>query len=713
MVCLATAVAVACGGSASRPPVAELPPPPATEIREVTDSYFDTALVDRYRWLEDVTSPETVAWMKAQSDYSRAALDSLPLRAGILERLAALSNAVAPVAAVQRVGDKYFFLRVAPGENDAKLYMKSAGGAARLIYNPMADAADGKRYAIDYFAAARDAMHVAVGVSEGGSEQSELRIVETETGRVLDERIDRANFGSPSWLPDNRSFFYTRLQNVRPGAPATEKYLNSRSYLHRLGTDPEGDRPLFGPAVVPGIDVHPAHFSVLVTSPGWSHVLAVVLTGVEPNVRIFVAPLASLDGARTAWHKVADYADGISNAELQGDDLFLLTYKDSPHFKVLRTSAVTPDISRAAVIVPDSRAIIKDLFAADDALYVQQTDGGLARILRVPYGDTARPVNLPFEGAIASIVVDRRQPGVVFRLESWTQSPAYYAYDPVSDSADDTGLLERSPVDFSGIESHEVMVRGHDGTMIPLSIVHRKGLRLNGRNPTLLSGYGAYGLATDPAFDPGLLAWLERGGVRAVAHVRGGGELGREWHLAGQKLTKMNTVRDFISCAEYLIAGAYTSAAYLAGSGGSAGGITIGRAITERPDLFAAAVPQVGVLNPVRMETTANGVPNIPEFGSVVTENGFRGLLAMDSYHHVKDGAAYPALLITHGVNDPRVDVWMSSKFAARMQAASSSARPVLLRIDYDAGHGFGTTRDQRNAERADIYAFLLEYLGR
>ena len=275
-----------------------------------------------------------------------------------------------------------------------------------------------------------------------------------------------------------------------------------------------------------------------------------------------------------------------------------------------------------------------------------------------------------------------------------------------------TGLIAASALDFSGVAVTRVKVEREDAIAVPLSIIHRKGLKLDGNNPTLLSGYGAYGIRIEPRFTPQWLAWIERGGVMALAHVRGGGEYGDAWHRAGQKLTKPNTWRDFIACAEWLIANGYTDRAHLAGTGGSAGGILIGRAITERPDLFAAAVSNVGMHDTLRAETTANGPPNIPEFGTTRDEEGFRGLYEMSPYHHVQEGTRYPAVLLTTGINDPRVDSWEPGKMAARLQAATSSGKPVLLRVDYAGGHGIGATRNQVSDELVDRFAFLFWQLG-
>jgi len=277
---------------------------------------------------------------------------------------------------------------------------------------------------------------------------------------------------------------------------------------------------------------------------------------------------------------------------------------------------------------------------------------------------------------------------------------------------ENTAAIPTATADFSEVDAVEVKVKAADGTAIPLSIVFKRGLVRDGTAPTLLMGYGAYGFTEDPTFNATNLAWLERGGILAMAHVRGGGEYGEDWHRAGMKLTKANTIGDFIACAEYLIAQGYTSPSRLAGAGWSAGGITVGGALTRRPDLFAASIDGVGVSDNLRAETMIGGRENAEEFGSVKTKEGFDGLFAMSAYHHVVDGTAYPAVMLTTGVNDARVAPWQSAKMTARLQAATSSQRPILLRVDYDSGHGAGTTRAQRNAERADQHAFLLWQMG-
>jgi prolyl oligopeptidase len=354
---------------------------------------------------------------------------------------------------------------------------------------------------------------------------------------------------------------------------------------------------------------------------------------------------------------------------------------------------------------------------ASDALYVTRRDGAVSRLFLLPLAkDTGavgapREIKLPVAGSFETSGTDPRLPGVLLSLNGWTRGVQIYAAN--AKGVTNTGLQPRGRFDaLPDYVATEVLVKSHDGAMVPLSIIHRKGLTLDGTAPTLLWGYASYGITEEPWFSAWRIAWLERGGVFAVANPRGSGAFGQDWYKAGFQASKPNTWKDFIATAEYLVANKYTSPARLGIWGGSAGGILVGRAMTERPDLFRAVISSVGVNDAVRAELTPNGVPNIPEFGTHTTESGFRALLAMSMYHQIVDQTPYPAVLFTHGVNDPRVDVWHSSKAAARLQAATSSGRPVLLRLDFQSGHGVGDTREQRNAERADVLAFLLWQFG-
>ena len=441
--------------------------------------------------------------------------------------------------------------------------------------------------------------------------------------------------------------------------------------------------------------------------------IGLVIHGVKREIDIYATPFDANAGAKTAWKKIADQSDEVTGLDVHGDDIYLLSHKDASRFKVLRTSLSAPDLAHAAVAVPPSEVVVTGISAAGDALYIQDLDGGIGRLRRLPYSNgNIQSVNLPFYGAIQALVTNALEPGAWLELTSWTKSPLWYSLDAKTDKLTDTALVPPSPVDFSQIESEEVKAKSADGTMVPLSIVHQRGLSLDGSHPTWLAGYGAYGITYDPSFNPIMLAFLERGGVYAVAHVRGGGEYGEDWHLGGQKLTKQHTIDDFLAGGDYLIEHKYTSAAHLSGEGTSAGGITIGGAITQRPQMFGAALIRVGDSDSLRSETMASGPANIPEFGTVTEADGFKALFAMDAYQHVKPNTPYPAVLLTTGVNDPRVAPWQAAKMTARLQASTTSGKPVLLRVDYDAGHGIGSTKTQRDTEFADDIAFLFWQLG-
>jgi prolyl oligopeptidase len=401
-----------------------------------------------------------------------------------------------------------------------------------------------------------------------------------------------------------------------------------------------------------------------------------------------------------------------------GDEIYLLTYKNAPRFKVIRTNLVHPNVANGQVIVPSGNGVIKQIAAAEDALYVKVLTGGVSALQRVPFSGRGaghpRTIPLPLSGTLSVDSADARISGMLFQFTSWTQEPAIYTYDPRSGSSTNTGLQAHGPLDSPpDLVTEEVMAKSYDGTLIPLSILHRRAIKLDGSYPALLYGYGAYGIALEHAYSPDKIAWVEEGGVYAEAQVRGGGAYGEQWHRAGMQLTKHNTWQDFIACAQYLIDNGYTSSARLAGGGGSAGGITIGRAITERPDLFAVAFYISGIADALRMEREPEGPANIPEFGSTSSPEGFKGLYAMSPYANVHEKTAYPAVMVLTGMNDPRVPFWQAAKLAARLQAATTSGKPVLLRADYSGGHGTnGSNRRQVAEFWGDMESFALWQLG-
>ena len=697
--------------------------PPVAPVRPVVDDYFGDKITDPYRYMENLKAPEVQKWIRAQNDYARNVLDAIPGRAQLLARIREVDQSVPRVFASRLPGDVYFVQKRLPKEDFEKLYIRQGrSGDDRLLVDPekvktlVANAGKGK-YTIQYFAVSQDARHVAAGVAPGGAErETEMHIFEIASGRDTGEVIQRAWGGGLSWLPDNRSFVYTKLQKLSPDAPAIEIERKVRTYMHVLGTtDGYKDQAVFGYGVVSSIKVDPAYEAFVHAAPEWAYAVASINSGVSPNSEFYIEPISDLGKRKSAWRKVADFSDDVQDVEVHGDDLYLLTYKDAARYKVIRTDARTPDLASAETVIPAGEAVVTGISPAKDALYVQLLDGGISRALLVPYGANSQPeeMSLPYKGT-AYVSADPRVPGALLYLTSWTKAFKIYAYDPETKSVTDTKLQPMGQFDEArSVESVEVKVPSYDGTLIPLSITYTRGIKLDGSNPTLMEGYGAYGSAYNAQFDSTRIAWYERGGVYAVCHVRGGGEYGEEWHRAGKMGTKRNTWMDFIACGEYLVTQKYTSPSRLAGEGGSAGGILIGRAFTERPDLFGAAIDAVGSSDTLRMEATSNGVPNIPEFGSTKIEDGYKALYEMSSYHHIKDRVAYPAVLFETGWNDPRVDPWHMAKMTARMQAASSSGKPALLRVEYEGGHGgIGGTEKQAQERLADEYSFLLWQFG-
>ncbi|HEY8977314.1 MAG TPA: prolyl oligopeptidase family serine peptidase [Burkholderiaceae bacterium] len=700
------------------PAFAAAPGQPVAPVHPVTDTYFGTPVVDDYRYMEDLDNPEVKAWMRGQADYTRGQLDALPGRGPLLDRVHALLNADLQRGAFIQRGQRLFYKAIQPGAPLPRLYWRDgAHGEEHLLVDPGAlGKGTATHYALDFFMPSWDGKRIAYGLSAGGSEKSVLHVMDVQTGAILSEAIDRTSNSRVSWRPDNQSFYYLRYPKPTPDLPPDRTMFNGRTYLHVLGAhaDGEGDAAVFGRGVSPGLDVPEGQGTWLVTSPGSKYALAIANHNMDDNPStVYVAPLAQVKGAGTPWRKIADANDGVTAFHLRGDTLYLLAQKDAPRYRLLSLPLARPVLSRATVVLPEGDGVLTDVEIARDGLYARVRDGAVSHVHRISFdGRLSQPVPLPFEGDVSALVTDEREPGALISLRGWLQSTRTLAYDPARGRADDTGLNPPSSIDTSAYAADEVFAIGDDGTRIPLSILHRKDMVADGSHPTILSGYGAYGISQEPSFVPTNLAWLERGGVLAYAHIRGGGEYGEGWHQAGYKQTKLNTVSDFAACGQYLVDHRVTTSARLAGLGGSAGGITVGGALTRHTALFGVILDLVGMSDTLRAENSPNGPPNIVEFGTVKDEAGFHGLYAMSAYAHVRDGTPYPAVLFSTGANDPRVSPWQMGKMAARVQGATSSGKPALLRIDYDAGHGLGSSSAQRENQIADLWSFALWQMG-
>ncbi len=692
---------------------AKIPPAPVAAVEPAVDDYYGTKVTDNYRWMEE-RSPRFVAWMTGQNAHARAVLEQIPGRDALFARIHAHTGGGTTIASVQMAGGRVFYQKRTPAENSFKLYVRETPTAPeRLLVDPDKFVTPGgPHYAIDYYSPSLDGRRLAYGVSAGGSENSVIHVLDVAAGKDAAETIDRTEYGSPNWTPDGRGFFYNRFAKLGPGAKETDKFLNSRAYLHIVGSDPESDACLIAAGLQGSIPITEVDVPFISTSAGSPWAMAVISHGADPAATIYIAPADQVTGVSAPWRKVADVPEAVTAFAFHGSRLLLLSHKDASRYKVLEVDAAAPDLAGAHLVVAPSERVIEGIAAAADGLYLADLDGGLGRIRRLDYATGAiADVTLPMSGSVQGPITDPTVPGVLFGMQGWISPPLWYRSD-----ASGLARLDISPPwaeDSSALEAEEVKATAPDGTMIPLSIVHKKDMKGDGKNAVWLRGYGAYGISLEPYFQSRLLAFLEDGGVVAVAHVRGGGEYGEDWHQAGRLLNKPNTYRDFIACAEYLVSHGYGSPATMVIEGGSAGGITVGMALTERPDLFRVVLSEVGDSNALRVEHATDGPANSLEYGTTTNLDGFRALYAVDATQHVRDGTPYPAVLITTGINDPRVAPWQPGKMAARLEAATSSARPVLLRVDFDAGHGIGSTRAQRDWETTDQLAFFYWQIGK
>ena len=695
----------------------ELPPLPPPQ--PVTDTHWGVAVEDPYRFLENTTDPAIQKYMRAQADAAHAILAKLPGRERLLARIKEIeADSPAQVSNVTRDGaGNLFYLKREAKDNYYKLYRREGGAAGRetLLFDPEVESkAKGAPHAVGGFVPSLDGKLLAYQVYAGGAEIGELRTVDVATLKEVAPRLDRIRFGTVVWHEDGGGYFYNRLAEGYETRPRAERYMDSLTWLRRLDA-PGKDIAVFGAGMHAGVKMSRSDGAGVYEVPGHPLMAAIVIHGVSPNRSLYLADRAAVLAGKPTWRKVFDQDDLVQQAEVGAGFLYLRTAKDAPRYKALRLTLPEADLARAEVLVPPGEAVVTGIQSARDALYITRRDGAVKRLWRVKHAADAKleEVPMPFEGNIGFADVKPWLDGAVLSLASWTRSASHYWLGPRDARPAPLELVPRGRFDApAGLTAREVKVKSHDGVEVPVSIVSRTDIKLDGRNPTMLYGYGAYGIVDEPSWTPRNLAWLEQGGVIAIAHVRGGGIYGDGWRRAGWKATKPNTWKDGIAVAQWLVDNGYTSASRLSIYGGSAGGIFVGRAITERPELFASAVVGVGNTDSIRSETRANGAGNIPEYGTVTIEEEFRALRAMSPYANIQPKSRYPAVLLEHGVNDSRVDVWMTLKFGTRLAASSVSGKPVLMRLEYDAGHGAGATREQAALRLADRWAFMLWQAG-
>jgi prolyl oligopeptidase len=679
----------------------------ATPRQPVSDSYHGVTVVEAYRWLENFDDPEVRAWNEAQNRYSRAVLDTIAARGPIGERLRALYTAIsADHDRLRRRGRTLFAIKNQPPKEQPLLVtLASADDPAseRVVLDPNQLDPTGAT-TIDFYQPSLDGRLVAISLSQNGSEEGTLHFYEVATGRELGDLIPRVTYptagGSVAWSADAAGVYYTRYP-CGDERPPEDRNFYQQVYYHRLGTPTESDTYVIG-ADFPRIAEVELH-----TTEDGRYLLASVANGDGGEYMHFLRDPVG------AWAQITRFEDEVTRAEFGLDDrLYLLSRYGAPRGKILRIPLAAPDLARAEAIVPERDATIENFAPTATRLYVTELEGGPSQV-RV-YDLAGHDAGLlPISPVSAVWQIEHVQGDeVLLRISSFTAPPAWYRFEPAEEEPARTALVMTTPADFSGVEVVREFATSRDGTKVPISIMRRKGIALHGDNPTILRGYGGFGISLSPYVDPSVSVWLDHRGVYAIANLRGGGEYGEDWHRAGNLTNKQNVFDDFLACAEHLIARGYTGPARLAIMGRSNGGLLMGAALTQRPDLFRAVVAFVGVYDMLRIELDPNGAFNVTEFGTVTDPEHFKALYAYSPYHRVADGAAYPAVLFITGDNDGRSNPAHSRKMTARLQAASSSGLPVLLRTSASAGHGMGTSLNERIAEEADVYAFLFDQLG-
>jgi prolyl oligopeptidase len=683
--------------------------PVATRV-PVTNTYFSTAVVDDYQWLENFNDPGVKAWSAAENKVARAYLDKLPARAAIAERLKKLYSATSA---------NYSGLDYRPGVIFAEKFKPPAQQPWIVALNPKLELSSERvvldpnklnpkgTTAMDFAVPSHDGKKLAVSLSENGSEDGTLFIYDVESGKALPDQIPHVNYptggGSVAWNEDDSGVYYTRYPPAGERPPQDLQFYQ-QIYFHRLGTPNQENQYEFGRGFPRIAEI------ALESSRDGRYLLATVANGDGGDYSLYLL------WPGHHWVQLAKDSDQIKAGVFGRDSdsaLYLRSLQNAPHGKILRMSLNLPGLENAKVVVPESEAVIEGYIPSDNGLYVQDLVGGPSQIRYFDLKHQAAPAIVPLKPVSAvQGMLSPQGDKLYYRNISYIDPFVWMAYDPASGKATPTALAGTSPADFSDMEVVREFATSKDGTKVPMNIIRHKGTKLNGQNPTLLYGYGGYSISMSPNFSVGRRVWFDQGGIYVVANLRGGGEFGEDWHKAGNLTRKQNVFDDFAACAEYLIKHGYTRREKLAVEGASNGGLLMGAFLTQHPDLVRAVVSHVGIYDSLRSELEPNGVFNVTEFGTVKDQDQFNALYAYSPYHRVVEGTKYPAILFMTGDNDGRVNPFHSRKMTARLQAANKSRNPILLRTTATAGHGIGTGLDERIAQDADVYAFLFDQLG-
>jgi prolyl oligopeptidase len=692
--------------------------PPLAQVKPVEDVYFGKKISDPYRYMENLQDSSVQKWFKVQTDYSRKILNSIPGRQKLIDKMEEFDGRKSAHISLLNItdNDHYFYLKRAPADETGKLFYRDGfKGEEHLLFDPKTYSTDTtKKFVISSISPSLDGSEIAFNIAPNGSENGDILIMDVKTQKTFPEKIDRCWFETASWLPDGKNFFYNRLQSS--DVHQKNRELDSKVFLHRIGTDPITDIEIFSRAKYPELMIKPEDVPSVIFDND-SKFLFCYISTVDHRMNVYYVPSSELVKEKIAWKHLFKPEDEVYSFGTSDKELYIFTPKDAPNYRILKTSLMNPDLNKAEVAVPeDHNRAISSFAVTMDGLYYSLSENGVSeKLFFMPQkAKTVKEIKLPFpSGSIGLSTKSFKYSDVWITIAGWTNDNKRYRYSPQKDEFTVENLSSSAEYpEYADLTVEELMIPSHDGVKVPLSLIYKKGILKNGNNPVLFYGYGAYGSSMSPFFSPALLLWTQDGGILAVAHVRGGGELGDKWYKGGYKTTKPNTWKDLIACAEYLVNEKYTSPKNIAIYSASAGGILIGRAMTERPDLFAAAIPAVGCLNTLRMEEEPNGPVNASEFGTVKDSVECMALIEMDAYLHIKDGLKYPATLITAGMNDPRIIAWEPAKFAARLQAANASDKPILFWTDYAAGHGMGNTKTKSFESLADVLSFALWQTG-
>jgi prolyl oligopeptidase len=688
---------------------------PPTAAHDVLDTYFDVKVDDPYRWLESANDATVKRWSAAQDARTRKYLDALSVRKPLFDRLWRLiSKTSSSFSSLYVVGDKVFALYNQPPKQQPMIALLSREvdpAKARVIVDPNAINPKGTT-AIDWFVPSPDGKKVAVSLSDNGSEDGSLHVFDVASREQIGAVIPRVQYptagGALAWRADSAGFWYTRYPG--PDRPAAEQHFFQKLYFHRLGDKPSKDTYALGQDFPKVAEIF------LDNRFNAKYVLVTVANGDGGEFEHYVI---SPDGSA---RQITHFEDKVVAAVIGPDDqLYLVSRKDAPRGKLLKLDLADLKLEHARLIVPESQYVMQPggefggepVVVTAKALYVRELDGGPSRVAVFDHQGAPQGV-LPLADLATVDEVEPLGDGtLLFSIRTYLRPPYFSRYDEASGTAAETLLAQKSPVSYPDAEVVREFAISKDGTQVPLSIVRRKGITLDGSHPVLLTGYGGYGVSLTPHFlGPDVRLWLDAGGVYVIANLRGGGEYGEVWHEQGALTHKQNVFDDFTAAARYLIKQKYTTEEHLAIIGGSNGGLLMGAVMTQHPELFRAVVSRVGIYDMLRVEQDPNGAFNTMEFGTVKKEDQFRALFAYSPYHQVTEDTRYPAVLMATGENDGRVNPMQSRKMVARLQAATVSGRPVLLSINEHAGHGMGSSLSIRAGQMADIEAFLFDQLG-